>query len=234
MKRALLGLLLGCLTMGIGSIALAGDNDQAGIALHVTNNVAINCAGAPAGLTAATVNPAGAGGAAENYGVWVLVCNGSDSTGIGGAQFGLDVTGSPANGLGGSAFAWLLCADLDFPSGSWPASGSDNLVTYNTVTNCQSDNSEPFVPKTVIATLGQLYIYDYGTGGAVSILPSPRSGGTAKVADCSSAETIIDPPPGPGSHLGYAEINGGPGYSPCGAPTPVESTTWGRIKGLNN
>ncbi len=234
MRRALPGLLLGCLTLGIGSIALAGDNDQAGIALHVTTTPAINCAGALA-LTPATLSTASAGPAGQSYGVWVLVCNGSDSTGIGGAQFGIDITGGPAAGLGGTAFGWLLCADLDFPSGTWPASGSDNLVTYNTVTNCQDVNSLPFVPKTVIAMLGQLYIYDYAGGGSIAITPSPRSGGTAKVADCASSETVIDPPPGPPSHLGLAAINGGHGYSPCSTPpTPVESTTWGRIKSLGD
>ena len=40
MKRALLGLFVACTTLGLASVALAGENANAGISLHITKPTA--------------------------------------------------------------------------------------------------------------------------------------------------------------------------------------------------
>ena len=228
MKRALIGLLFGCLTMGIASISFAGDNQQAAIAVHVGPSVTkLPCQNQPV-LTSATMSTQACG--AGEYNAWLLVCNGSDSTGVAGAEFGIQYDGLSGSGI--DVNQWSLCGDLEFPQANWPSSGEGTIITFEPSTNCQNTNSEPFVPKTVIAILGVLNVSVYSPD-ALSIIPRTTQFDTkAKVADCDSAEddlTLLAP-----SHLGIAEFCAGPGYNPCGLPTPVEPTTWGAIKGAYN
>lgn len=145
-------------------------------------------------------------------------------------EFGINYDGLPGSGI--DVDSWNMCADLEFPEGDgpgglpdWPESGTGTIITWNRLTNCQNISSEPYVPHTVVAIAGALNVWGYGPD-QLSITPRPVSG-FAKVANCRSAEDRIDgmvP-----SHLGIAGFCL-PGYNPCGLPTPVESTTWGRVK----
>lgn len=227
MKRALVAVLFGCLTLGFASLAIAADNDQAGIALHVGPVVSkLPCDNAPA-LTAATIQSAAAGANTDSYTVYVLVCNGSDSTGVSGAEFGIDYNGNPSAGV--DADGWTACGDLEFPNSNWPDANTGNIVTFNPGSNCQNTPSEPFVPQTVIAILGALDVTAY-TPDILSVIPRPVTG-FAKVSDCNGAEDdLLDLGGSEPSHLGQAEFGLGSGYNPCGLPTPVENTTWGAIK----
>jgi len=222
MKRALIGLLLGCVTMGLGSVATAGDNDQVGIAIHlgalVTKDLCLN---AP-NVTSSTIVTSGTVGPA--FGAWVLVCNGSDSTGIAGVEYGITYNSTALQGV--DVFGWNACGSLEFPGAGYPNAGGDNIVTWDPINNCQNVNSEPFVPKTVVAMVGQLYVIAYSPD-QLTIVPAVRSG-FAKVADCASSEDIVSGQVP--THMGFVEFGGGAGYSPCGQPTPVENTTWGNIK----
>jgi hypothetical protein len=224
MKRFAMTVLLGALVAGFAGPASAGDNVQAAIALHITPaNNGMGCS--PAGLTAATVQAETPTLSPGNfYWTYLIVCNGSDSTGIAGLECGIDYPAAV------QVYNWALCADLQFPFGGWPASGSSNLLTWITTTNCQIDQSEPGVPRSVIAVGGYFYMGAYAPS-QMSIIPRPVSG-SAKVADCDSAEddlTFLVP-----SHLGVAGFGGAPGYNPCGAPTPVQQSTWSGIKTLIN
>ena len=235
MKRALIGLLLSCfMTMGLSAIVFAGgDNDRAAISVHITPIVIKNICDNQPTPTADTMvtewptdcmNPAG-------YSIWILVCNASDSTGIAGMEFGIDYDGMVGSGI--DVDAWTMCALAEYPEGDgeqgpaldWPAAGTGNIIVWDRLADCQNTLSQEYVPYTVVAIGGVLNVSVYSPD-QLSITPRPTSG-FAKVANCASAEDRIDglTP----SHLGI----GGfclSGYNPCGLPTPVEQTTWGRVK----
>jgi hypothetical protein len=157
----------------------------------------------------------------------VVVQNGSDSTGIGGAEFGLSYDGTATSGL--DQFGWTRCSDLDLADGGWPNPGSGVQVVWNTTSNCQNTPSTP--DYSVIAVCGYVYMYAY-TPDCLYITARPASG-KAKVTNCKAVETVISGKAP--SHLGVADF--GPGapcgpYRPCGAPTPVKQSTWGTIKSI--
>ena len=239
MKRLLSTALLGLLVAGMASSALAFDNRYASIALHITpvNAFPVGQACDRNGLTAATVvaqTPQVSTPAGPFFWTYLIVCNGSDSTGIAGMEMGLNYDGA-AGGFGNpggpiQVYNWVRCADLEFPIDNWPAPGSGNLLTWDRINNCQIAQSETGVPRTVIAIGGYMYMGAYAPS-QMFVIPRPVSG-RAQVADCESREddiTFYAPP-----HLGTAGFGGASGYNPCGAPTPVEKTTWGGVKSLIN
>lgn len=229
MKRALVTVLFGCLALGLSSFAIAGNNSQAAIAVHIGAPVTKNLCGTAPALTAASVvaevDDAESCTIGE-YTLYILVCNGSsvggfepEGTGVAGMEFGINY--GPEITFGGEA----RCSDLEFPSADWPDAGSGTILTWAPGSNCQSTPTEPFVPNTTIA-IGYAFGV-YTTGPAVfSITPRPITG-QAKVSDCNAAEdelTALVP-----SHLGVGGFCTS-GYNPCGLPTPVEESTWGAIK----
>jgi hypothetical protein len=137
MKRALLGLLVGCLTLGLASVVMAGNNDQAGVSLHVTKppTKATRCdADAPSWHKQGgrAIDPRGKScfqGQTGDFDVWVVVCNGSDSIGVAGVEFGINYDGAQFSGIDVSA--WRNCGDLEFPQAGWPDAGTGNIVTWD-------------------------------------------------------------------------------------------------------
>ena len=221
MKGLVSTVLLGALVVGLSGSAAAFDNKQAGIALHITpaGSVVPPC---NPGVTAPTVvyqTPASS--PSSFFWTYLLVCNGSDSTGVQGMEMGIQFP-APIQ-----IYNWTLCGDLQFPDGIWPNSGGSNLITWVNA-NCNNDRSEPAIPRTVIAIGGFFYMGAYGPS-QMFVTPRPVSG-FAKVADCSSREDNITT--NVPSHLGVAGFGGASGYNPCGAPTPVQSSTWSGIKRL--
>ena len=221
MKGFVSTVLLGALVVGLAGSAAAFDNKQAGIALHITPAQVgpTNCNPPVTAPTLVYQTPSVSPD--QFYWTYLLVCNGSDSTGIAGMEMGVQYPGVI------QIYNWISCSDLQFPDGIWPNSGGSNLLTW-TLANCHLDRSEPAVPRTVIAIGGYFYMGAYGAS-QMSVIPRPVSG-RAKVADCASREddfTFAIP-----SHLGVAGFGGAAGYNPCGAPTAVAPTTWSGIKNL--
>jgi hypothetical protein len=220
---------------------MAFDNDQAAIVAHITPSGAFSCV--PPGLQANNIVTAASDGSCDQGGgsqwdVWLLVCNGSDSTGVRGAEFGIDYNPNPYGGI--YVNNWTRCADQDFPDANWTGSASSDIpntrtsVASDVVTwipaNCNIVNSEPYVPRTVIAVMGALQVNLYSPD-ILSIVPKPQSG-RVEIADCAGAQqTILGNTP---SHLGYSEFCLGPGYNPCGLPTGTQPTTWSRLKQLGS
>ena len=233
MKRALLGLLVACTTLGLASVALAGENANAGISLHVTKPTAKATQCSSFSFQQNATDPFDERGLPCNGGqgtfdVWIVVCNGSDSVGLAGAEFGIEYDG--ASGSGVDVTGWQACSDLEFPQDDWPASGSGNLVTWAT---CQTTNlvttGNP-TGKTAYAVCGVFQVAVFGQD-QMTITPRPVSG-YMKVADCSAVEDDI---------TADAAARGGvatfctnrQGYNWCkGKKLPGEEATWGKLKTL--
>jgi len=230
MKRALLGLLVACTTLGLASVALAGENANAAISLHVTKPTtkAAQC-GSFAYRTDQT-NPFDVKGQPCPHGlgafdVWVVVCNGSDSVGIAGAEYGIAYDG--ALGSGADVESWRSCSDLEFPSDDWPASGSGNLQTY---ADCQVTDLYPTLTKAAFAVLGVLHVTAYGQD-KLEITPRPVTG-YLKVADCQAIEDDLTS--AAVSRKGAATFcSNRQGYNFCKYGVLAGGqTTWGNLKNL--
>lgn len=227
MKRALLFLVCACLAFGAAPAVYAGvTNASACISTHIGPTVTkLPCDSAPDlnRYNIVTRVDVGVQCLDGDWNIWVLICNGSDSLGVAGMEYGIDYDGALGSGI--DVNGWTLCADLEFPNPNYPDPGTGNIITWEPNFNCQNQNSEPFVPGSVIALGGVLNVSLYSPD-QLTITPRPVTG-FAKVADCNSAETnLTGLAP---SHLGVAGFCM-PGYNPCFAPTPVEETTWGRLK----
>lgn len=251
MKRALLGLLVGCMTLGLASVAFAGANADAGVSLHISSPPvkATNCsADAPdfKGAGGKKIDTKGLPcfqGQTGEFDVWVLVCNGSDSLGVAGVEFGLEYDG--ATGSGVDVFGWTRCGDLDFDSGGFPESGGGNIVTWVTPENCQNTNAEvkgggkdsegnsglQEVPNSVIAVAGVLRVFVWGSD-VMEVTARPVSGKLA-VANCFAAEDDLTDAVVPrGGIAAFCSNFNGYNFCSGGALAGTTETTWGNIKTL--
>lgn len=197
----------------------AGSNYDARLAIHLASVASKNsCArleAAPACsnvITSGTLYPTA-------YYAYLLIMRGNAAAGLAGLQCGIAYDGVPHSGV--DVFDWHLCADLDFRSTGWPASGGGNLITWDPIDRCQ--RSEPDGPGSgVTATVGYFYLAAYSPD-VLRITPRPVDG-RAKVGSCAADEDILeggtihhDP-----SFLGSASFSTGgmtPGHNPCSAPT---------------
>jgi len=234
MKRALIAALSGCVALGLASFAVAGNNTQAGIAAHIGPDVQKNVC--DVNLTNADIvyrlDFDGNCTMTNTFLVYLLVCNGShvngdppndfddNGSGVSGTEFGILYNGAVGQGIDG--IGWTDCADLTFTTANWPDSGEDITAVW---ADCQGTPSEPGVPNSVIAVVGAVRV-EVHSPDALQVVPR-FTNNTATVTDCSFVVDFVqgnNP-----SNLGAAGFCV-PGYSPCGAPTPVQETTWGSIK----
>jgi len=227
MKGLASTVLLGALVVGFAGSAEAFDNERAAIALHIApanSYTGTQICHPP--LTAPTLVVQVPTVTVDNevgpfYWTYMLACNGSDSTGLAGMEFGIQYPPSIV------IYGNTNCT-YGYESTGWPASGGGTLIVWASGPNCQNVLSEPGVPHTVIGFGGYFYMAVYAPS-QMSITPRPNSG-FAKVADCSSREddlTGLVP-----SRLGMAGFGGLPGYNPCVSPVTVTPSTWSGIKNL--
>ena len=163
-----------------------------------------------------------------SYDLYILAVEVNPLVGLGGALFGIHYDDAPNAGL--DIFGWTLCGDLEFPSIApnpvWPAASSVNIVTFITPANCQTSIA-PGDDKAT-ANLGSLYAYAYGDD-IFTITPRTFTPGMEfEVADCNAATTHL-PWPNNAGHVGFGIHQG---HSICceHCGTPVEPTSWSRIK----
>jgi len=197
--------------------AWAGDNSQSMLALHVATRTAKNACTfkLPSSCNDFSTSTASTG----FYTIYLTVAGYDDTTGVAGAQFGVDYDGT--GGSGTDIATWKSCSDLEYREDNWPAAGTGNLITWDYLGNCQRNSAAPL-------TAGAFDVSIY-SGDVFSVTPRPVDG-MAKVAGCDLVETdLTDMVP---SHLGKIAF-GSNGYNPClGPQTPVHPTTWGSIKTL--
>lgn len=228
MKRALASVLVAGLGLAaLSTVSFAGPNDNAKLMIHLLSTTTKAQCGARATPQCGAMNTSGSL-YPTSYFAYLVVTDGNATSGIGGLQCGVTFNGAP--GAGVDVFGWTLCATLEFVSTGWPQSGGGNLITWDTASKCQ--RFEPGGAGTgVTAAAGYFYCGAY-SADVMALTPRPVDG-TAKVADCLSNETVIGGtgfPVNVASHLGTVKFGGGAGYNPCGAITPVQSTTWSNIK----
>jgi len=200
---------------------LASAQGQPSLMLHIDQVPAKNvCSSFVPSTDCADVvvkSPAGDG---LLYNVYLLTATGGDMLSYAGCEFSIFFTEDPA-ALG--MFAWTNCADLQFRSDDWgdvPVSGSGNLLTFDSINNCQDSDS--------IVVNGFFYVGAYGDS---QMGLGPRgSSGVMKVADCSSAEFVLDHNKRSGS-IGFGN-SGGCNSCLADCVVPVEETTWGGVKTL--
>ena len=209
-----LALILGaCAAPG----AWAGDNSQSMLALHVATRTSKNACTfkLPSSCNDFTTSTASSG----FYTIYLTIAGYDDTTGVSGAQFGVDYDAN--NGSGADVMGWSRCSDMEFSEDTWPAAGTGNLITWDYLGNCQRNDGNPLMAGAFDVTLY--------SGDTFSITPRPVDG-FAKVSGCNVVEyDITDMIP---SHLGKVAF-GSTGYNPClGPQTPVHPTTWGSIKTL--
>ncbi len=230
MKRALILTAAACM---VGSVAFAGTQDDAVVALHDTvpaKKATNTCAIIPPAT--APEDPVTLGIPCSNFNtdqvvapaatarsVYLVVAKADPAAGVAGVSCGILTSG----GVG--SFGFTLCADLDFPNGGWPSSGGGDRITWAAATNCQN---------TVVgadgahAVAGSFYIYSYGGDGEVCVTANNGIPEPIKVADCAASESTVNLG---GGKVGYGSLDG---FNPCLVSTPVEESTWGSIKALGS
>lgn len=199
------------------------------VILHLSDPVTDNaCAHVPADVNG-VVTSGDASSEGIPYFVYVLMTSGSESKGLSGLQMGIEYHGM-GNGTALAMNDWTTCSDLQFPTDTWPASGSGNTITWVAPGNCQMDP---------IVAAGYFYVTAYASA-TMSIAPYPASG-QLKVAVCTATEVLPDQSLGL-DQVGWVSMGRGsvgtdtngcnPALEPCLRTVPTRSTTWGQIKSM--
>jgi hypothetical protein len=157
------------------------------------------------------------------YNVLVVVLDIDPEHGVAGLSMGIEYSAPDLLVQAGQ-----LCSDLEFPSLSWPASGTGAVFTWAQDTNCQNtvDATDPQGQAVAVAYAFYTYAYD---NAFMKVIARPEES-ALKVADCTSAESELWLP----DQAGQINFGGGVGFftfDPCTVyPLPVEKTSWGRVK----
>jgi len=220
--RSLLLLPIAILLLSPGSAAASTVDGRPKILLHVRPTTAESPCGN--GMLAQCQDAVTGGITNVAYHLFVLAARGNQAD-LAGVQFGIDYEGTfdpVGSGAYLDVFSWTLCATLEFPSPNppWPSPGGGTLITWDSVTTCQTGD---------VAVVGYFYMTAYNAA-TMRVLPRPIDG-AAKVATCGSAEVLLDY----GVDLGcaYFSPQGALGCNPCLHPCfidAVEASTWSRIK----
>lgn len=144
---------------------------------------------------------------------------GGTDQGLAGLQCGLTYDAGTGDGNAIDMYGWTNCATLEFTSGSWPASGGGNLITWDYTLVCQ---------KAEVGVAGYFYVAAY-TPATIQLVKRFVDN-AAKVAICGlqPVEVVLEL-----GDLGSVNFTAGgttPGTNPC-LTVPVEATTWSSIKG---
>lgn len=207
-------LVAGCLAAASlllpGSVAEAGTQDNAVVALHVRtwlskgvctsgnpNSTGIPCSDYQTSWPLGTPSLA-----------YLVVAHADPVAGIAGLSFGVEY------GANLSVF-WNGCAFIDFASLDWPQNGSGNRITWDPTTSCQQNEISP---DGVHAVVGAFYVYAYAEDELrITGNTQLQCDTEVVIADCAGVETKILNP----SRIGWVSFTddpiGHPGYNPCSA-----------------
>lgn len=196
--------------------SLAGTQDEAVLALYPMAGVC-KCPD----ICASGLDPIGTGTPCSEFGtnlpllsgrdVFLVVARGDSAAGVAQVTCGIQYPGT-------MFVLWNLCGDSESIAGSWPVSGSGNIITWDTG-NCQRATIED---EGVHAVAGAFYVYAYDDALMETTPNAAVGGASVVVSDCSGSESQI-----PGGSIGFGVTEG---HNPCLDPVPVRETTWGGMK----
>ncbi len=170
--------------------------------------------------------------------LYLVLARGTAPPGLAGLSYGVlynnGETGEEtrSDGQGVDVFDFTLCASgLEFPNSvyqpepdrDYESSGCGNRITWNATEDCQSINPGS---DGVHALAGVFYVMAY-TDDIFEITPNYKllSGPEFWVGDCNNTLTDLPYP----EAAGAVAFGSGTGRNPC-LPSPVETTTWSRLK----
>ena len=147
----------------------------------------------------------------------------ADPMGIRGFRLGIEYDQGDHEGI--NVFSWNSCADTEISQPDWPAPGSGNTLLYD---GCEASE---------VILGGYFYITAYSP--SVIALDGFPSTGVVEYADCNGADQVFVPVDD--VQVGWVSMGGAargldangcnPAIEPCGVvPSPVQTTTWGKIK----
>jgi hypothetical protein len=207
-----------------------GDN---AIVLHVAGDDHNTCYDVPTSSDQVVTRASADAGGGARYNVYVIGVPKADeemSWGLAGIEFGIDYSRGEPGSDPLIVQSWTSCSDLEFSGANWPQSGTGNMLTWVSPENCQTAGMVP---------AGYFTVSAYAPSSMV-LIPHPVSG-FAKVANCGGAEAVIENYVKP-ARIGWVSMGGGihnassagcnPLLEPCDAVTPVQPTTWGKVKTL--
>jgi hypothetical protein len=157
----------------------------------------------------------------------VLCVFGADpDSGIAGMLFGIDYNGSPRAGV--DVNSWTLCGDLEFPSDSWPADQTGNIITWDNEGACQ--RTVPGDSQDGMTAVGGFFYLTAYSQDVFQVIEHPRllSGRKLQVSSCNIQEFNLDPQTQAGS-IGFSDDGSTKGKLPC-VLHPTEAVTWGKVK----
>jgi hypothetical protein len=147
----------------------------------------------------------------------------ADPVGMRGVRLGIEYDQGDGERI--NVFSWNSCSGAEFRQTEWPASGSGITLTYDECTGSE------------VIVGGYFYITAYSP--SVIALTGFPSTGVVEYLDCSGAtEEFV---PVDEVQVGWISMGGAargfdangcnPAIEPCNvAPSPVQTTTWGKIK----
>jgi len=191
-------------------------HSDAKIALHAQPVArGLSCSMAPAGIPCSDfVTNASTHAGYELYmvvGQFTEVDALGDPAGVAGIGCGIAYDG--VDGRGADVFRWTLCADLSFPSSTWPASGSGIRLIWDHNMDCQTT---VVGGDGVHAVAGSFYVYAYGED-VFQITPHLKlvSGPELAVVECSYDALTYELDPDARGAVRFSESGTEPGYNPC-------------------
>lgn len=214
--------LLLCPTLGLAQDA--DTHRDAAVSLHLLERRPTSCSTIELVSCEDAINLGVTGEVFQSYYAVLAVISGNRDAGFGGLSLGIDYDGRSGSGV--ELSNWTLCADLEFPNGSWPAAGGGNRITWNVSTNCQQ--TEPDIGAGISAVAGYFYMTAYSED--VFELTENRNLQIPEfaVADCAAGRTQLDPGERAG-RISFHNGDGEAGYFPC-PEVNYEATTWGNVK----
>ena len=141
--------------------------------------------------------------------IYVFASNIAPENGVSVLSLSIEYEGESGIGIDPRFVSWWTCADNEAPidgeNGPWPASGSSNVITWDT---CQRN---VFGAHGVQAVAGWFYMYVYSES-RFEIRPNRNAGPAPElsVTDCEGRKYRL-----PRHAAGYVDFGGGQGYNPC-------------------
>jgi len=163
------------------------------------------------------------------YNVYLLAA-GPPNDGVSGLECSIFYETEVDGATGVNVFQWNLCATQEFAAAEWPASMTNNTITWDVAVDpCETDTTGQ---GGLMRVAGYFYLGAYAPS-LMAVRPRVDND-FLTVSDCAGAEHALDPNRAGWVSFGGRAVGGDTdGCNPClddCAPVPVREETWGSIK----